>query len=83
MCIDIESYHLDLFCLQETKIAEERWKEVKKVGSLIDYDKDVERRKQLATVALFKLNNVWIKGNKLKTATKIKLYKFLVKSTLL
>ena len=47
-------------------------KKQKKVGSLIDDDKDVERRKQLATVALYKLNNVWIKGNKLKTSTKIK-----------
>ena len=55
----------------------------KKVGSLIDDDKDVERRKQLATVALYKLNNVWIKGNKLKTSTKIKLCKYLVKSILL
>ena len=63
--------------------SEEGWKEVKKVGSLIDDDKDVGRRKQLATVALYKLNNVWIKGNKLKTSTKIKLYKSLVKSILL
>ena len=58
-------------------------KKYKKVGSLIDDDKDVERRKQLATVALYKLNNVWIKGNKLKTSTKIKLHKSLVKSILL
>ena len=35
------------------------------------------------TVALYKLNNVWIEGNKLKTSTKIKLYKSLVKSILL
>ena len=55
----------------------------KKVGSLIDDDKDVERRKQLANVALYKLNNVWIKGNKMKTSTKIKLYKSLEKSILL
>ena len=61
----------------------EGWKEVKKVGSLIDDDRDVERRKQLETVALYKLNNVWIKGNKLKTSTKTKLYKSLVKSILL
>ena len=51
----------------------------KKVGSLINDEKAVERRKQLATVALNKLNNVWIKGNKLKTSTKIRLYKSLVK----
>ena len=42
-----------------------------KVGSLIDDDKDVERRKQLATVALYKLNNVWIKDNQLKNSNKI------------
>ena len=30
----------------------------KKVGSLIDDKKDVERGKQLATVALYKLYNV-------------------------
>ena len=44
--------------LQEYKSiskSEEGWKEVKKVGSLIDDDKDVERRKQLATVALYNL----------------------------
>ena len=35
-----------------------------KVGSVIDDDKDVERRKQLATVALYKLNNVWIQVKK-------------------
>ena len=58
-------------------------KEFKKVGSLIDDDKDVERRKQPAIVTLYKLNNVWTKGNKLKTSTKIKLYKSLVKSILL
>ena len=38
----------------------------KNVGSLIDDDQDVERRKQLATVALTKLNNFWLKDNKLK-----------------
>ena len=41
----------------------------------MDDDKAVDRRKQLATVALYKLNNIWIKGNKLKISSKIKLYK--------
>ena len=54
----------------------------KKVGLLIDDDTVVERRKHLATVALYKLNNVWIKGNKVKTLTKIKLYKSVMKSIL-
>ena len=60
---------------------EEGRKEVKTVES--DNDKDVERRKQLATVALYRLHNVWIKGKKLKTSTKIKLYKSLIKPILL
>ena len=54
----------------------------KKVGSLADDDKDVERRKLLATVALYKLNNVWIKGNKLKTSTELN-YTDLVKLILI
>ena len=55
----------------------------KKVGSLGDDYKDIERKKQLATVALYKLNNVWIKGNKLKISTEIKSLKSVVKSILL
>ena len=38
------------------------------------------KKKTTRTVALYKLNNIWIKGKKLKTSTKIKLYKSLVKS---
>ena len=53
------------------------------MGSLVDDDKDVERRKQLATVALNKLNTVWIKGNRPETSTKIELYKSPEKSILL
>ena len=34
-------------------------------------------------MGLYKLNNVWIKDNKLRTSTKIKLNKSLVKSVLL
>ena len=58
-------------------------KKYKKVGSLIEDDKDIEKTKQLVTVALNKLNNVWIKGRILETATKIKSYKSLMKSILL
>ncbi|GFR95291.1 endonuclease-reverse transcriptase [Elysia marginata] len=62
---------------------EEDWKKVKKVGSLIDDNEDIERRKQLSSTALSRLNNLWLKDNKIKTATKIHLYKSLVKSILL
>ena len=53
------------------------------MGSLIGDLEGVERRKQLSTAALNKLYHVWVKGNKLKATTKIKLYKSLVKSILL
>ncbi|GFR71283.1 hypothetical protein ElyMa_003808200 [Elysia marginata] len=63
--------------------SEEDWKKVKKVGSLIDDNEDIERRKQLSFTALSRLNNLWLKDNKIKTATKVILYKSLVKSILL
>ncbi|GFS28046.1 endonuclease-reverse transcriptase [Elysia marginata] len=63
--------------------SEEDWKKVKKVGSLIDDNEDIERRKQLSSTALSRLNNLWLKDNKIKTAAKIHLYKSLVKSILL
>ena len=60
-----------------------RMERSQKVGSLIDDVKYVERRKQLTTAVLNKLYNIWIKGRKLKTSTKIQLYKSLKKSILL
>ncbi|GFR86612.1 very-long-chain enoyl-CoA reductase [Elysia marginata] len=57
--------------------SEEDWKKVKKVDSLIDDNEDIERRKQLSSTALSRLNNLWLKDNKIKTATKIHLYKSL------
>ena len=51
---------------------EKRMERRQKVGSLIDDDRR-RKRKQLATVTLYKPNNVRIKSNKLKTYTKIKL----------
>ena len=47
-----------------------RMERSKKVGSRIDDDKDVEKRKQLATVVFNKLKNFWTKDNKLKTSSK-------------
>ena len=50
---------------------EKSWKNTKKVGTLIGDTEDVQRRKQLSTAALAKLQNVWVRGDKLK---KISLY---------
>ncbi|GFR58596.1 hypothetical protein ElyMa_005364700 [Elysia marginata] len=63
--------------------SEEDCKKVKKVGSLTDDNEGIERRKQLSSTALSRLNNLWFKDNKIKTPTKIHLYKSLVKSILL
>ena len=49
---------------------------------MIGDSEDVERRKQLSTVALMKLKNIWIGADKIRRATKVKLYKALVKSIL-
>ena len=58
-------------------------KVAKKVGTLIGDEEDITtRRKRLSTAALAKLQNIWIKGDKVKRKTKIKLYRTLVKSVL-
>ncbi|GFS10287.1 ankyrin repeat protein [Elysia marginata] len=62
---------------------ETEWRKTKKVVSLMGDTKDVERRKQLSNVALYKLKNVWISKDKIKREIKIKLYKSLVKSILI
>ena len=61
---------------------ETSWKEAKKVGSLLGDTEDVARRKRLSAAALSKLNNVWIRKDKIKTTTKLKLYRSLVKPVL-
>ena len=57
-------------------------KTLKNVRTLIGDTGDVQRRKQLSTAALAKLQNVWMRGDKLKKKTKLKLYRALVKSVL-
>ena len=54
----------------------------KKVGTLIGDEEDINRRKRLSTAALAKLQNIWIKGDKVKRKTKIKLNRTLLKSVL-
>ena len=57
-------------------------KNAKKLGTLIDDEENINRRKRLSTAALAKLQNIWIRGDKVKRKTKIKLYRTLVKSVL-
>ena len=58
------------------------YKNAKKVGTLVGDEEDINRRKRLSTAALAKQQNIWIKGDKVKRKTKIKLYRTLVKSVL-
>ena len=62
--------------------ANEKWRDSKKVGSLIGDAEDVKRRKVLASAALNKLDKMW-RYKKIKRNTRIKAYKSLVKSVLL
>ena len=62
---------------------EERWRNVKKVGSLIGDEEDINRRKQLATVAMHKIQAMWTSKDKIKLKTKMKVYRALVKSVLI
>ena len=58
------------------------YKNAKKVGTLIGDEEDINKRKHLSTAALEKLQNIWIKGDKVKRKTTIKLYRTLEKSVL-
>ena len=59
------------------------YKNAKKGGTLIGDEEDINRRKRLSTAALAQLQNIWIKGDKVKRKTKIKLYRTLVKLVLI
>ena len=61
----------------------EPWRNVVKLGSKLGDCEDIQYRKQLATNAIHKMNNMWIKGNKVKVETRIKMYNSLIKPVLL
>ena len=42
--------------------SDEVWKTSKKLGSFLDYEKDIEKRKQLAQTAMSKLWKIYMKG---------------------
>ena len=61
---------------------EEKWRTVKKVGSLIGDSEDLSRRKQLSIASLNNLNKIWIRKDHIKQSLRIKLYKSLIKPIL-
>ena len=63
-------------------IEKEKWRQVKKLGSLLGDREDIARRKQLSNVSLHRLSEIWIR-KKVRLPRKIKLYNALVRSILL
>ena len=68
---------------REQKREEEKWRKVKKVGSLLGDEEDMARRRSLAAAAMGKMDKIWIRKDKISQKRKINLYRALVKSILL
>ena len=66
-----------------SKEEEREWRNVIKLGSKLGDREDIQRRKELATIALAKNDAIWKKNWKTKLTTRIRLYETLVKSVLL
>ena len=66
-----------------SKEEEREWRNVIKLGSKLGDREDIQRRKELATIALAKNDTIWKKNWKTKLTTRIRLYETLVKSVLL
>ena len=66
-----------------SKEEEREWKNVIKLGSKLGDREDIQRRKELATIALAKNDAIWKNNWKTKLTTRIRLYETLVKSVLL
>ena len=56
----------------------EEWEDTKKLGSLLDSSKDIDRRKNLATVAFRKMHTIWIRREKISEDRLLRLYKALI-----
>ena len=59
---------------------EREWRNVIKLGSKLGDQEDIQRRKELATIALAKIYTIWKNNWKTKLTTRIRLYETLVKS---
>ena len=65
------------------KMEEEKWRTVKKLGSLIGDREDIQRRKDLAVRAIHSHYDIWKRKKHTRVSTRLKLYGALVKSILL
>ena len=61
----------------------ERWRKIKKLGSLLGDKENIKNRKRLANIAFTKLGCIWLSRRNISIQRRVKLYKMLVKSILL
>ncbi|XP_065058555.1 uncharacterized protein LOC135686281 [Rhopilema esculentum] len=61
----------------------ERWRTVKKLGSLLSDTEDIQRRKQLSIASMNRLNHIWIRKDHVSEKLRLKLYRTLVKPVLI
>ena len=66
-----------------SKNEDREWRNVIELGSKLGDQEDIQRRKELATIALAKNDAIWKKNWKTKLTTRIQLYETPVKSVLL
>ncbi|XP_029654490.1 uncharacterized protein LOC115230848 [Octopus sinensis] len=68
---------------REANRTDEKWRNSKKVGTLLGDSEDIMRRKMLSTVALNKLRTTWLRNREVGTALRAKLYNAFIKPILL
>ena len=56
----------------------EDWKQTRKLGSLLDTNEDIEKKKLLATIAFKKMYIIWIRRSKIQEERLIRLYNTLI-----
>ena len=61
----------------------ERWRTVKKLGSLLGDTEDIQRRQQLYIASMNRLNHIWIRKDHVSEKLRLKLYRTLVKPVLM
>ena len=68
--------------MKREKKSDEKWRETKKLGSLLGDNEDIANRKHLAIAAMKSHNDIWTRKTKVKKKLRISLYKSMVKSVL-
>ena len=73
----------EVITLKRSNNETERWRKIKKLGSLVVDKEDIKNRKKLANIPLTKLECIWLSKRNISFQRRIKLFKMLVKSILL